>query len=272
MIASRRRLSAAARSGVRRVAIAAATIALAACDALSGVDFNADVEEPAFRGDGPSVLFDAAHHNHHKLDRSYRPFARLLANDGFRIGTLDQTVSAGALREADILVIVTALADTETNAEPAFTDGEIATVIDWIRRGGSLLLVTEHYPFANAVERLARALGLEVAKGMTFDAVNHRRETGDDSRLLFTEQNGLLAAHPITQGRNAAERVRVVETFTGDALKPRGPGAAPLLRLGATAVHRVGTPWISRQGGDVVVDVRLGEPVPVDGWLQGTAI
>ena len=257
------------RRNIAFIASAAMALTLASCDR---VDFDATVESPAFPDGGPTLLFDAGHHNHHRLDGTYRPFAALLRNDGFAVEALAGAASAEALRNADILVVVTAQSDTATNAEPAFTPAEIAAIVAWVRGGGSLLLVTEHYPFANAVEGLASALGLAVAKGMTFDSVNHRRDTGDDSRLLFTRDNRLLAAHPITEGRNPAERVRVVETFTGDALRPRGPGIAPLLRLGPTAVNRVGSPNVTRRGGDVVVDVEFGAPVPAQGWFQGVAM
>lgn len=251
---------------------AALAAAVSACDMVDPVDFDPTVASPAFPEGGPTVLFDAGHHNHHRLDQSFRPFAGLLRNDGFRLATLDEPVSAEALSRADILVVVTAQSDTETNAEPAFAASEIAELVRWIRSGGSLLLVSEHYPFANAVEDLANALGFDVAKGMTFDPVNHRRESGDDSRLLFTRENGLLASHQITEGRSAAERVRVVETFTGDALRPRAPGIAPLLRLGPTAINRAGTPRVTRRGGDVVVNVEFGPPTSAQGWLQGAAL
>lgn len=48
------------------------------------------------------------------------------------------------------------------------------------------------------------------------------------SWLLFTRQNGLLANHPITQGRNRAEQVKQVVTFTGQSLSIPTQGEALL--------------------------------------------
>ena len=143
---------------------AAILLTTGGCDQFNRVEFDATIRSPAFAEDGPVVLFDAGHHNHHSLNGSYRPFAKLLRNDGFSFSMLNGPVLAETLSPANILVVVTALADTATNAEPAFTQAEIAAVVNWVRGGGSLLLVTEHYPFANSVEGLANAVGIEVAR------------------------------------------------------------------------------------------------------------
>lgn len=245
---------------------------LSACD--RGVEFEAHVERPAFaKGEGPRVLFDEGHHNHHSLATTYRPFADLLRNDGFVVEPLSEAVGADSLPRGSILAIVTAQADTETNAEPAFTPAEVTRITDFVRNGGSLLLVSEHYPFANAVETLANAFGVEVAKGMTFDPVHHRRESNDDSRLIFSRANGLLGGHPTINGRGAGDAVNLVETFTGDAVRAiPGTASEPLLKLSPTAVYRVGVPHVRRDGGDVVVNVEFGEPRAADGWAQGLAL
>jgi hypothetical protein len=264
----------------RRWLLAVAVIVLAVVvgllvgfrDPYRGLGFDPSVKRPTFVDGGPTLLVDQAHHNHHSLSSTFRPFADLLRNDGFQVEALREPVTRAALDRARIFAVVTALADTETNAEPAFAEAEIEAIIDWVMDGGSLLLVTEHYPFANSVEPLANALGFEVAKGMTFDAAHHRTSTGDDSRLLFSRANGLMADHPITDGRGGTEAVRLVETFTGDAIRPMaGRRAEPLLSLGQGAVNRLGTPRIKRSGGDVIVEVEFGPPRPVAGWLQGAA-
>jgi len=264
----------------RRGLLAVAIVIVALAGALlfvfrnpyRGLDFDPSVAQPAFPDGGPTLLVDQGHHNHHRLSSTYRPFADLLRNDGFEVEVLREPVTRAALDRARIFAVVTASADTETNAESAFAEAEIAALVAWVRDGGSLLLVTEHYPFANSVEPLANALGFEVAKGMTFDAAHHRTGTGDDSRLLFSRANGLLADHPITTGRGGAEAVRLVETFTGDAVRPMpGRQAASLLVLGQGAVNRLGTPRVRRTGGDVVVDVEFGPPRSVAGWSQGLA-
>jgi hypothetical protein len=248
---------------------AAASLLMAACG--SGVDFDSSVEQPAFRsGTGPKVLFDQGHHNRHKADGSYRPFTELVQNDGFRIDSLDSPFTPGSLAEARILVIVGAQSQTDTNQEPAFTPSEIRSVTDWVRAGGSLLLVTDHYPFPNAAESLANALGLEVGKGMASDEANERQGSKDDTRLIFSRANGLLASNAITNGRNPSESVQLVETFTGDAFKA-GEGSAAILKLAPTAKIYRGSPEVTRNGTDVSVNVEFVDPRPTGGWSQGVA-
>lgn len=249
-------------------AICAGSFALAGCHK---VDFDSTVKHPAFNKDGPVVLFDEGHHNHHRLDTTYAPFAELLTNDRFHLTPSTGGISAAELSKARVLAVVTPEADTDTNAEAAFKPGEIAEIIAWVRGGGSLLLVTDHFPFPNAAEGLANALGLEVAKGMTFDAAHDRPGIGDDSRLIFSRANGLLGHHPIVEGRNAGERVSEIETFTGDAFHARNGSVQPLLLLARTAINRPGSASVSHKGGDTLVTVTFGDPRPVGKWAQGVA-
>lgn len=235
------------------------------------VAFDASVVRPAFAADsGPTILFDAAHHNRHRIDDTYQPFAKLLRNDGFQLRALTEPLSTTTLGGGQIVAIVTAESDTQTKDSPAFSAAEVSALVGWIERGGSLLLVTDHAPYPNAVETMAQALGLAVAKGMTFDEKQFRPGTGDDSRLIFSAANGLLGTHPIIAGRNPAETVRMVETFTGDAFK-LGPGMAPLMTLSPTAISRTGVPTVSKRGGDVIVTTNFVDPHAVGGWVQGGA-
>lgn len=249
--------------------LAAALALLAACG--KEVDFDARVDHPAFaRGAGPVVLFDHGHHNRHDIGSTYKPFAALLENDGFTIRELNSAFTPEALRTGKILVIVGAQSQTDTNDAPAFSKGEIQAVTDWVKSGGSLLLVTDHYPFPNAAERLASALGLEVGKGMVFDEKHYRGASSDASRLLFSRANGLLAPHPITNGANPRETVAVVETFTGDAFRPRDPSAI-LMRLAPSAQIFTGVPQVTHNGGDTSVEVKFVKPRSAAGWGQGVA-
>jgi hypothetical protein len=60
------------------------------------------------------------------------------------------------------------------------------------------------------------------------DDVHH--DGWDNERLVFSRQNGLLTSGAIANGRNAAERVNTVTTFTGQSLSvPKG--AVPFLRM-----------------------------------------
>jgi hypothetical protein len=99
---------------------------------------------------------------------------------------------------------------------------------------------------------------------MVFDPVDHDTASRDDSQLVFSRDNKLLGVHPITEG------VTRVVTFTGDVV--RAPHAVVLLRLSDTAVHRKGHPQITRDGGDVRVNVEFGPPVSTKGWAQAIAL
>ena len=77
--------------------------------------------------------------------------------------------------------------------------------------------------------------GVDSGKLTTYDKVNSDR-TGA-SRLLFSRENGLLADHPVIEGRDGSERVSRVVSFAGQSLK--GPAACvPLLKLSDQAIDR----------------------------------
>jgi len=162
-----------------------------------------------------------------------------------------------ALEGCDVLVVVNALgaADMESREarRPAFSKEECAHVAAWVRSGGGLLLVADHFPMGAAAQELAQRFGVGMCKGVTLD-----REHAATSRawLVFDRENGLLGDHAITRGRGARERIERVMTFTGQALE--GPaGSATLLELGPRAV-------------DVVPPER--ERVPVGGRAHGLAL
>ncbi|HSU16536.1 hypothetical protein [Longimicrobium sp.] len=197
-----------------------------------------NVARPAYAGGGPRVGIDEAHHNFHTASGNYRPFATLLARDGYRVAASTQPFTRASLFAFDVLVIANARggATLETVAEPAFTAAERAALRDWVRGGGSLLLVADHFPFGAATEALSLEFGVGMSKGYTFDSTATARDQ-NPSFLRFTRENGLLGRHAIMDGRDAAERVSIVQTFTGQSLTVPA-GAAALLRLSPTARDR----------------------------------
>jgi hypothetical protein len=103
-----------------------------------------------------------------------------------------------------------------------------------VRRGGSLLLITDHEPAASAAERLMSIFGVGSSNNFALDRQNYFTRSDWPGNLVFSRENGLLAEHPITDGRDPTERVERVLTFGGQSLL--GPaGAVPLLRLSDTA-------------------------------------
>jgi hypothetical protein len=200
-------------------------------------EFNTSVENPAYKREGPRVMFDEAHENFHTTEGRYKPFVDLLLNDGYRVIRNRQPFAKTTLSSYKILVIANALGAEEDDDEgadkSAFTDEEIQAVQEWVKGGGALLLIADHAPFGGAAAELAKAFGVEMSKGYTFDSQNS--VAGSPTQLIFSRENKLLANHPITEGRGEKERLNSLRSFTGQSLKgPEGSSAILLLSEGAT--------------------------------------
>lgn len=207
---------------------------------LSDPDFDARVARPSYTKKRPRVLFDEAHHNFHTSGGRYKPFVDLITNDGYQLTANTEKFSPGSLKGYDILVIANA-EDVSRGDVPAFTEGECDAVRDWVKGGGSLLLIADHQPWGAAAANLARRFGVEMRSVFTIDPSTHDPEMvrlfGETGQgyLVFTRENRLLADHPITRGRNARERVNRVMTFVGQSLT-WPTGGVPFLKLAGTAL------------------------------------
>lgn len=194
--------------------------------------FRAVVRRPAYSGPGPTVAIDEAHENFHTATGQYRPFAELLRSDGYSVQSSTAKFQPGALAGIDVLVIANALPeDSPDPSQPAFTDQECDVLRDWVRSGGSLLLVADHAPFGGAAGSLAGRFGVDMGKGWAFD----RADTGGiTTQLTFSREHGSLGTHVILRGRTSEEEVRVIRSFTGQSLGVPD-GATVLMPLRATA-------------------------------------
>ena len=73
-----------------------------------------------------------------------------------------------------------------------------------------------------------------MSKQFTVDEQNYEKETQNPGFIVYTRESGRLADHPITNGRNAAERVNKIIAFTGQSLK--GPAESfAFMKLADTA-------------------------------------
>ena len=233
--------------------------------------FDSHVTDPAYRTDGPIVLFDEGHLNTHTTSGGYKPLAELLRNDGYRLRVLPQPLSLPALEGVSILVLALARGANDANDDPAYSETEMTVIEGWVHAGGSLLLITDHWPYGSAVSPLARRFGVEMGAGMVEDGTHHDPDRGE-SHLIFSSENGLLRDHPIIRGRKPAEQVLRVLTFTGQSLKGP-PAAVPFLALSDAATERPpGPPEVERDGSDVRVSMVYGEPVGAAGRAQGLAL
>jgi hypothetical protein len=224
------------------------TLALAAAAALAAIPARAQqgpdttwtptIARPAYAANGPRVGIDAAHLNFHTATGNYRPFATLLRRDGYRVSANTAPFTRQSLAAFDVLVIANARGGTGLDAlfAPAFTAEECTAVTEWVRGGGSLLLIADHAPFGTAAEALSLQFGVEMSKGWTFDSTAGNSQ-GNPTFLRYDRENGLLGTHPILQGRDESERVSRVVSFTGQSLSVPA-GADVLLRLSPTAQDR----------------------------------
>src|SRR5437588_494695 len=117
--------------------------------------FDAKVIHPAYPNRHPKVLFDEAHNNFQTTNGGYKPFAQLITNDGYQVTANKQKFHEQVLAGYDVLVIADALgvapptlppvnkaAFIADASKPAFTEAECDVIHDWVRSGGSLLLIS----------------------------------------------------------------------------------------------------------------------------------
>jgi hypothetical protein len=224
-------------------------------------NFNPRIDKPEFSADGPAVVIDEAHFNFHTAEGRYKPFAELLRRDGYKVLPLKEKFSRATLKGFQILVIANALAernrqDWSLPTPSAFTDEEIKAVEEWVKAGGSLMLIVDHMPMPGAAEKLAAAFGARWNNG--FAVVENAR-----GPMIFKRADGTLASHPITDGRTADERVEEIATFTGSAFQV-GKDARPLFVFGSDVISLMP---------DVAWQFKPDTPrVSVKGWCQGAAL
>lgn len=224
--------------------------------------FKPPIPNPAYpSGRGPVILLDEAHFNFHTADGRYLAFADLLRRDGYDVKPSRSRFSKAYLKSGQILVIANALA--ERNKEEwslptpsAFSDEEVKAVREWVKSGGSLLLIADHMPFPGAAEKLALAFGVRFTNGYALD----EKVQGP---MLFKLSDGSLKEHQIIRGRSNNEKVDSVATFTGSAFQVNG-NAQPLLILGESVVS-----FMTSVAGEITDKTPR---VPVKGWYQGAVI
>jgi hypothetical protein len=210
------------------------------------------------------VMLDEAHHNiMATASGGYRPLVHLLTDAEFDVTPNTLPFSRERLAMTNVVVIANPngadeRAPVDTRSASAFTDSEIDNVEEWVRSGGGLLLVTDHYPTGVAARRLAERFGVNLSGGWTDDPANRRTVAGYGpifGYLVFSLENGLLTDHAITRGRYDTEQIEGVSTITGESIE--GPaGSVSLLRLSPTAVD-----WIPSSAPSATSNITTQAPV-----------
>lgn len=221
------------------VTLACLAAPVARAQQVADSSYRPVLARPTFSFKHPRILFDEAHHNFHTSNGRYAPFTRLMSADGYRvIPNLKPLTKRALLRGYDVLVIVNALGSSvegDSLSLPAFLETECQVIEEWVRDGGSLLLIADHAPFGSAAEILSLKFGVNMSKGYTVDSLHTDMESRSPGVLVYSRENGTMMDHSITLGRDSTERVYRVMTFTGQSLSvPRG--AVPFLRLSENAV------------------------------------
>lgn len=197
---------------------------------IADPDFKTSVERPAYAQNGPTVAIDEAHSNFHTAGGRYKPLADMLRSDGYTVVAGTRKFDKGTL--AGVKVLVIANASGGDTSRPAFTDQECDVVCDWVRDGGSLLLIADHAPFGSAAESLGKRFGVTMGKGWVFDRGS--TTSSITTQLDFSRENGLLGVHPVLRGRDSSEEVKQIRSFTGQSLGVPD-NAVALMKLSSTA-------------------------------------
>lgn len=166
-------------------------------------------------GANPIICIDSAHNNLHTLNGGFKPFARLMAANGFEFVGIDKViVSTTMLTNCDIYVIVNPLHESNIGNwrlpnPSAFTANEILLINTWVKEGGNLFLVADHMPFAGAAFELAKSFGFQFSNG--FANLSKSRNQPD----YFTIENGRLNDHKLLNGE-----IESLTSFTGSGFIP----------------------------------------------------
>ena len=221
-------------------------------------DFDVSVKDPQLPAIKPVVIFDEAHKNHHKITTTYKPFATLITNDGCTVKANDKIITPEILAGSGIYIIATAMGKEDPGATSPFTQQEIDAAETWVKNGGSILIITEHYPFGLAMAPLLNRFGVQVHNGYTEDTLLNNKEVMD--ALLFEKAKGNLnATHPIL---NQVERIN---TFTGSSVKADSTWT-PLITFSPNAQNFNVKVAVKKDGGDIITSVEYADFYPAKGY------
>ena len=194
------------------------------------------------------LLIDGGHYNLHEINGTYATLAGTLRKSGFEVSGFEGKFDEKSLANIDMLIITNPHPDRidsinqrirRSNEPPrwaaaatlsAYTEMEASVIENWVKKGGSLLLILDHAPFGQVGRMLTAAFGIENRFASTYDSLSRDPavDTLTAKTILFTRSKGLIGKHPIMNG------VDSVTTYTGESLI--GPsGSEVLLLLPSTA-------------------------------------
>ena len=217
------------------------------------------VKNPVYEtGEGPVIFIDEAHYNFHTLDGRYKAFAQLLGKDGYKMLPFTKLFTKKELEKGKILVISNALHKDNTErwslpTPSAFSKEEINAVNDWVKNGGSLFLIADHMPMPGAAADLAASFGFTFYNGYAVDTTKRGSDT-------FDLEKGTLLSGTITDGRNDAEKIDSVTSFTGQGFEIP-PNAQPMLMFNSHFMM-----FMTEEAGRITEETRR---ISAAGFFQG---
>lgn len=226
---------------------------------IADTTYNPIIQSPEYESrKGPVVFIDEGHHNFHTKNGRYKAFSKLLERDGYNVKEYKGVLKKNELVKGKIFVISNAL--NEINLEnwslpnpSAFKKSEIEVMRQWVFEGGSLFLIADHMPMAGAAEDFAKAFEFEFTNGFVFDTLSK-------GPAFFNLDEKTLTESIITKGRDSAESVEQVVTFTGQAFKIPDD-ATPILTFNKNYVNMLpDTAWVFDDETTIL---------NVEGWSQG---
>jgi hypothetical protein len=229
-------------------------------DSISGSIFDPEITFPAYPNkNGPTVFLDEGHHNRHTYGGlgGFISFSNVIRKDGYQVTSFKDQFSRANLQNVRILVI--SCAQNEQNlwprwfnpTYPAFQESEERAIKKWVKKGGSLFLITDHHPFPGAVGELAEEFGFSLYNGHALDTTRYPS--------FFHRANKTLHCNAITNGRNSMEIVDSIVTFSGSALR-LSDEAKPIITFDNGWVQ-----WLP----DTAWNLDHTEPLSISGLAQG---
>lgn len=174
------------------------------------------------------VIIDGAHNNLHKAYTGFKPLVLLLAKLGFSVSANESNFqNAVGLSENTLLIIANPIASINRGRpfnpiHSAFSPEEISSIQHWVLKGGKLLLIADHMPFAGAMVDLAKAFEIEYVNGFV-DATTDRWPP----RTFYSSNHSFNNSHKLFKHLDS------ISSFTGSALK-LPVQAIPLFRFSAS--------------------------------------
>lgn len=189
----------------------------------------------------PVISIDEAHYNFLTASGRYRPFAQVLESYGFIVTTNRKQFTSEQLNKAQVLVVANALDRRRTDWMPpygqALNNQEVAALILWIKKGGSLLLIADHTPFPRVIDNLTKELGFKFSNGHVDNAIFRKSDQTLAKHLITaplyqSATTSYLPAYVPTQNSSDyfTAEISQIRTFGGSAFLPPS-NATSLLTL-----------------------------------------